>query len=1236
MTISTPHPGDTTNPLATIPTTTYSSAPRRILKRAGNILTSTGQPSIKGLDEILTQNKTSSSNAGSPTFQTTNPNDEMRIGSAPLVGSPLSPLSSSLPASPKLKLSASIKRKFHEVRQSAGALGRSKSVSLGVVGGFGAGAGGSSGFGVDGSGGGGSGGHHGHDGQKRDVKLEIGGDSHPIGNGSGKRNPSPKRKPAGMHARSASYSSTIRPSAHHSASAPARTSMDVLKSVQEAPTTSTLASTTSTTTSTSATATLSTAIVNGNGGTAVHPPTFADITVPLLLQQGTPMTKVSNNKRKKMVFRLDPELGQISWESKQRRIIPIETIKELRSTSDARYYREQFQLAAEYEDRWLTIVYILDGVYKTLHLVADTRDIFKMWDDVLRRMRKELVGGWEVREAIWERRCWGGGVPSSPANGVQEGVSGKGDKLMFGEVERMCKRLNINSSSEELQRLFKQADTQQRNFLDFEDFRRFVKLLKGRPEIDRLFRKARDRGAGAYTSPTSTGTGGKVFDFPVFERFMREKQKSNLTIQELHAVFERYSVPIEVNGTSTTFTSSTSTTPVSPTSSSPSSSSPTSPSSPGSMPRHMTSETFTSFLLSPDNSAFTDNHAKITHTMTHPLSDYYVSSSHNTYLVGHQLVGVSTIEGYIRALLHSCRSVELDIYDGDAEPMIFHGKTFTSKVSLREVCHAIKKYGFVASPYPIIISAEVHCGLAGQDMIAEIMDAVFGEVLVKAPVYGRPKIEHLPSPEELKGRILFKTKNLYIASDRYQGEGDYMSSEISGPTSGSASSTSDSDALFEQTPNRRTNPRRKQSDTVMELKEDLLKRGSSVLQRVRSVGKSASSVSSARSTPLATPPSSPASNLSKLPVPTSPSSRTISSSSDIDSQTFTLRPPPTPYFSQAIHPHPPKAPHPGSPASGYPLSSSPGTPSLSLSSAKPKPKMSLYLLALLVYTVGVKCRGINKKESYAPEHMFSLSETVANKMIKTGIQDLIKHCRTHLVRVYPKGLRLNSTNYEPHRYWSAGAQLVAMNWQTFDLGYMINHAMFQRNGRAGYVLKPPALRGPTTHKDLLSKHTHHHLDVRIISAQQLPRARREVVDKEKERDQAAIDPYVEVSIHVPDWPQPIPGPGQGTGVEPTPVPAATAARTISYRTGVVKNNGFNPMWEETLRIPFDCVGDMRDLIFVRFVVRQGDREDVEPLAVYCASLGSLAHGYRHLPLHDTQLSQYLFSTLFVRIGISDS
>jgi phosphatidylinositol phospholipase C delta len=70
----------------------------------------------------------------------------------------------------------------------------------------------------------------------------------------------------------------------------------------------------------------------------------------------------------------------------------------------------------------------------------------------------------------------------------------------------------------------------------------------------------------------------------------------------------------------------------------------------------------------------------------------------------------------------------------------------------------------------------------------------------------------------------------------------------------------------------------------------------------------------------------------------------------------------------------------------------------------------------------------------------------------------------------------------------------------------------------------------------------------------------------------------------------------------------TAARSISRKTRVVKNNGFNPVWQEKFSLPFDCVGDMQDLIFVKFAVRQEDGDDGEPLAVYCASLGSLQHG----------------------------
>jgi phosphatidylinositol phospholipase C, delta len=137
----------------------------------------------------------------------------------------------------------------------------------------------------------------------------------------------------------------------------------------------------------------------------------------------------------------------------------------------------------------------------------------------------------------------------------------------------------------------------------------------------------------------------------------------------------------------------------------------------------------------------------------------------------------------------------VDIYDGEVEPVIYHGKTLTSKVPLRDICEAIHKYAFVASPYPIIISAEVHCSLTQQDRVARIMHDVFGDALVSAPPEGRPSISRLPSPEDLKGRVLLKAKNLFV-TEKSGLEEKKITVDAESTSSSSTSDTSASDSEF--------------------------------------------------------------------------------------------------------------------------------------------------------------------------------------------------------------------------------------------------------------------------------------------------------------------------------------------------------------------------------------------------------------------------------------------------------
>ena len=68
--------------------------------------------------------------------------------------------------------------------------------------------------------------------------------------------------------------------------------------------------------------------------------------------------------------------------------------------------------------------------------------------------------------------------------------------------------------------------------------------------------------------------------------------------------------------------------------------------------------------------------------------------------------------------------------------------------------------------------------------------------------------------------------------------------------------------------------------------------------------------------------------------------------------------------------------------------------------------------------------------------------------------------RNQLSRCYPKGARVDSSNYDPMPMWNVGCQMVAMNYQTPDRSMQLNEGRFLNNGKCGYVLQPDIMRRP--------------------------------------------------------------------------------------------------------------------------------------------------------------------------------
>ncbi|POS86052.1 hypothetical protein EPUL_006704 [Erysiphe pulchra] len=869
----------------------------------------------------------------------------------------------------------------------------------------------------------------------------------------------------------------------------------------------------------------------GSSGTSTTLTVAAGPVVPSILLQGTRLMKVSRKKKKPktLTFILENEAAKVSWDkNRPSKSFYIDDIRDIRVGADARNYRQEFGVSAEDESRFFSIVYVIPDKskgrsQKIMHLIADDQTTFELWVttlDAISKHRQDLMTSLSSFHKKAVEQYWRAEMNKKFQD---KSHSIDDEEIDFVGVERLCRSLHINGSSEYLYSKFNQADVTRSGRLKLSEFQEFVKLMKRREDVRFIY----------HQIAADTKKGVVLKDF---FRFLREVQKENVEADRNHweAVFNKFArrpKPKEKDHQDTLDSGFLS----------------------------MNESAFTNYLISTFNVPVHEQ--PTTYELERPLNEYFISSSHNTYLLGRQVAGQSSVEAYISALNRGCRCVEVDCWNGSDGPVVMHGRTLTSQVSFIDVISTINKYAFVKSPYPLIISLEVHCNSQQQAMMVDIMIKIFGAKLVTAPL--DPSSERLPSPSQLKNRILIKAKEFKT--------------------------------LEEGTP--------------LETSWKGRNRGGSINSHSRSY-----------------PPDN-------------------STGSDGGAQSYTTISQINPIFYQNQRHY---GGNYGQDHHSSSTSDSEGfTEDVVLAKESNRVNKTSNIIKelgeLAVYSKSIRFCGYDAPESKSYNHVFSFSENTLDKNSKTQEDKhaILRHNVRHLMRVYPNGWRVASTNFDPLRYWRRGVQMVALNWQTYDLGMQVNEAMFASGTDcSGYVLKPRELREekyiPSVHDKSQNGYVKRErknlaFSIDVISAQQLMRPKTLAQSR-------SFDPYIEVEVyHADDKEKENKGAGGSSNFENSGKEGSSSfGVSCRRRTQIISENGFNPIFNKKFK--FSLTTKYPDLVFIRWTVRYSSdgfnySEKGAPLAICTAKLNSLKQGYRTLPLFDCNGDRFLFSTLFCRIKI---
>uniref|UniRef100_A0A8D3BNC1 1-phosphatidylinositol 4,5-bisphosphate phosphodiesterase n=1 Tax=Scophthalmus maximus TaxID=52904 RepID=A0A8D3BNC1_SCOMX len=255
-----------------------------------------------------------------------------------------------------------------------------------------------------------------------------------------------------------------------------------------------------------------------------------------------------------------------------------------------------------------------------------------------------------------------------------------------------------------------------------------------------------------------------------------------------------------------------------------------------------------------------------------------------------------------------------------------------------------------------------------------------------------------------------------------------------------------------------------------------------------------------------------------------------------------------------------------------------------------------YLSAMVNYAQPVKFQSFDVAEERNIHHnMSSFNESVGLGYLKTNAIEFVNYNKRQMSRIYPKGGRVDSSNYMPQIFWNAGCQMVSLNFQTPDLAMQLNQGKYEYNGSCGYLQKPDFMRRSDRMFDPFSETPVDGViaatcSVQVFSGQFLS-------DKK-------IGTYVEVDMYG--------------------LPTDTIRK--EFRTRMVMNNGLNPAYNEEPFVFRKVI--LPDLAVLRIAVYDDNNKLIGQRIL---PLDGLQAGYRHISLRNEGNKPLSLPTIFCQI-----